>query len=191
MVSENDLTDEQKAVLFIISKITDRFAVDNLYIQKAVFLISKILPESVAIYDYEPHNFGMFSPEVESIIKREQDLNLMKDLEITDVGKSVVEKISNTAGISKINQVFADIENLGKEDVLYLLYKLYPEYTVNSTIKERVDSYRLQSAVIPAGELTEGQEMVIKTDKGNFIKVKRIKDTIRITEYGESNHGQN
>lgn len=191
MVNENDLTDEQKAVLFIISKLTDRFAVDNLYIQKAVFLISKILPDSVAIYDYEPHNFGMFSPEVESIIKREQDLSLMNDLKITDIGKEIIKKISNTENIRKIDQIFSDIEGLGREDVLYLLYKLYPEYTVNSTIKERVDSYRLQSAVIPTNELKEGQEMVIKTDKGNFIRVKRSGNTIKILEYGESNYGQN
>lgn len=191
MVSENDLTDEQKAVLFIINKLTERFAIDNLYIQKAVFLISKILPDTVAIYDYEPHNFGMFSPEVESIIKREQDLNLIRDLEITDIGKNVIEKISNTERMKEINQIFLDIEGLGKEDVLYLLYKLYPEFTINSKIKERVDSYRLQSAIIPTGDLKDGQEIVIKTDKGNFIKVKRIRDTIKILEYGEFEHGQN
>ena len=52
MVSEKDLTKEQKAVLFIIDKLGERFSIDNLYIQKAVFLVSKILPESIAIYDY-------------------------------------------------------------------------------------------------------------------------------------------
>lgn len=185
MVSEKDLTKEQKAVLFIIDRLGERFSIDNLYIQKAVFLVSKLLPESIAIYDYEPHNMGMFSPEVESIIKREQDLGLIKDLNVTSTGKRVIETIQKEDDVDEINQVFVDINELGKEDILYLLYQLYPEFTVNSKIKERVDSYKLQSATIDLIKLKEGDEITIKTDKGNFIKLKKTKDTVKITDYEE------
>lgn len=191
MISDKDLTDEQKAVLFIVNKLAEKFSVDKLYIQKVVFLMSKILPDIVTIYEYEPYKFGMFSSEVELIIRREQDLNLMKDLNITETGKEVVASISKTEEMQQINQVFADIAGLGKEDILYLLYKLYPEFTTKSTIKERVDSYKLQSATIPTGHLKDGQDMTIKTDKGNFIKVKKENGVIKILEYGESEYGQN
>jgi predicted transcriptional regulator with HTH domain len=131
---------------------------------------------------------GMFSPEVESIINREQDLGLMKDLSITEEGKKVLSEIQKDEPIKQMGKVLSDIDELGKEDILYLLYQLYPEFTVNSRIKEQVDSYKLQSATIDLKKLEEGDEALIKTDKGNTITLKKKKNTIEIIGYsGQEN----
>jgi len=185
MIDAKDLTEEQAAILFIISKLSERFTIDKLYIQKIVFLVTRLLPDTLAIYDYEPAQMGMYSAEVMLTVKREEDLGLIERLKLTPTGKDIVSQISKTESIRKIDGIFSSVEELGKSDILYLLYNLYPEFTINSQIKESVDSYKLQSATIDTKALREGAEKVIKTDKGNSIVVRKDGMVIRIIGYKE------
>lgn len=187
MVNKNDLTDEQRAVLFIVDKLSKRFAIDKLYVQKMVFLMSKIVPDSVEIYDYEPNNMGMYSPDVDLILEREQSLGVLEGLNPTKLGNEIVSEISKEDKIKKLDTVFKEISDLNKNDIVYLLYHLYPNLTTNSTIKEKVDSYNLQSLTLDLTKLKEGKETEIKTDKGNLITIKRVKDKIHILKYEEGN----
>jgi uncharacterized protein YwgA len=185
MVNKNDLTSEQKAILFIVGKLRERFSIDKLYLQKMVFLISKLLPDAIAVYDYEPNDMGMYSPEVELMVKREEDLGLLKGLEITPLGSKVLSEITKEEEIKAIEGIFGDLSELSKEDIVYLVYNLYPEFTTISKIKDIVDSYKLQSATIDVFELPEGKVISIKTDKGNFIRIARHGAVIKIVGYEE------
>lgn len=191
MVDAEDLTTSQRAILFIVAKLGERFAIDKLYVQKAVFLISKLAPDSIPIFDYEPNKMGMYSPDVNLTLQREQDLGLIEGLKITTEGQGIIKQIHNTPNIKQIEEVFTSISDLGRFDILYLLYKLYPEFTVNSKISEQVESYKLQSLTIDVTELKEGQTTTLKTDKGNIITIKKIKNVINIIDYSDGNHGEN
>ncbi|MEM3245599.1 MAG: hypothetical protein QXN16_02420 [Candidatus Micrarchaeaceae archaeon] len=190
MLDADDLTAEQKAILFIVDKLSQRFSIDKLYIQKVVFLITHLLPDTFAIYDYEPNKMGMYSAEVALTIKREEDLGLIEGLKPTALGKEIISSISSLEPIKKVSDILSAVEGLSKYDILYLLYNLYPEFTAASEIKESVDSYKLQSVTIDTDTLKEGQETQIKTDKGNFLVIKKAGKSIQIVSYKDGQNGQ-
>lgn len=180
------MTKAQKVLLFIIDELQGRFSLDKLYIQKFAFLVSKLKPDLLGIYDFEPYRLGMFSGSLESVLERDKELGLIgADLRLTQEGKELLQKMKRTDEHKELDEIFLAVEQLSKEDILYLLYNLYPEFAEKSELKGMVKSFKFQSVTLDLDKLEEG-ESVVKTDKGNNLIVRRNKDKLSIY-LGESN----
>lgn len=118
---------------------------------------------------------------------RETDLSLLEPdkLELTAQGKGLIPKIEKINGeiITKINDVIEGIKDLSKKDLLYICYSLYPDFTTNSKIKERVDSNVFEKIEIDLNDLKDTDTLRIKTDKGNQITAKISNNKIIIEDF--------
>ncbi|MEM3215956.1 MAG: hypothetical protein QXS81_01290 [Candidatus Micrarchaeaceae archaeon] len=121
MLDADDLTLEQKAVLFIIYKLNQKFSIDKHYVQKVVFLITRLLPDAFAIYDYELYKMGMYSADVALTIQRLEDLDLIEGLKPTALGKEIISNISLLEPIKKVSDILSAVEGLSKYDILSAL----------------------------------------------------------------------
>lgn len=182
-----NFTEEQKVILYTLGLLErNNRMLDLTSLQKILFLVTKNFPEMLYIYneDYEPFDFGPYSELLERDVARLQDLNVVdKNLIVKEENKGLLIEYEKTnrkesANIAEFLDGFMD---LSRDDLLYVVYKLYPEYTTKSRIAKKIRSEKYDSYNIDFDELKIKGSMTIVTEKGTMIMVKLIDDRIVIT----------
>jgi uncharacterized protein YwgA len=120
-------------------------------LQKLVFLIEKELNFNLG-YEFIPYYFGPFSKELQDDVYRLKNLGYVevKEEAVEDfvsgaiIGFKKVYKISDkvTFDFSSLDKNFVEFVvthlKIPLDDLLKYVYVKYPEYTVNSVIKDRI-----------------------------------------------------
>ena len=121
-------------------------------LQKMVFLLSQLIPELKEETDYKPYDYGMYDEAVEDalqllesegviVITENNEIKLINEEE----GKAALEKFKNYLDVFK--KVKRTYNNLTDEEVLAIVYTLYPEYAKYSLKKEEIDKKRKELAI--------------------------------------------
>ncbi|ACR41247.1 conjugal transfer protein [Saccharolobus islandicus] len=118
-------------------------------IQKTVFLVEKELKLDLG-YNFIPFYFGPFSKELQDDIYKLSELGYVKIREepVEDlisgviVGFKKIYEINVTFDLSSLDKNFVDFVTeklkMPLNSLLKYVYMKYPEYTVNSLIKDKI-----------------------------------------------------
>ena len=181
MVDKSDLTEADEAVLYMLNELNKYFNnITKTLVQKVFFLINRSLGDKYV--QYESLHYGMYSYDLEEILEKEEDLGVIDDKrKLSYSGQEVLMQTRDSQLKKSIDTIIDSIKNLDEDDILYLLYHLYPDFTKDSRIINKINSYKLESATINLGEIKIGESKLIKTDKNNVLTVKKLdKETLEI-----------
>ena len=192
-----NLAVKQRNLLYSIYLLNRQNAyLDATSLQKFIFLITKSFPSDFKDYnvDYEPFDFGPYSEEVENDAARLQTLGLLDDeLKVPPRNSELIAQIkeSNVPLMTSLADYVDAIARLSKDDLLYIVYNLYPEYTKRSKITQSVSSRNYESSTIDLKKLEENKEIFIETDKKTKLTVRfedgKITILLLTTKDAESN----
>ena len=183
---EKDLTFEQKVILDAIYRIGDLKAkrkMSKIKFEKLMFLLAKMYPSELEeISDtFEPYAMGPFSEYLDDDgLGRMEDLGLIKDYkEITpeglEIAKQIIQQDENLKEIDKsLKQLIEILSPLNDNDILYIIYNLYPKYAERSQVKNMARSENFETYEVDLNEISKGPSEIIeiKSDKGNRLKIK-------------------
>jgi hypothetical protein len=187
-IKSSDLTTEQKVILDAVYRIdTSRNNynnVDKVKFEKILFLLSKKFPDELDYLNetFDAYAMGPYNEYLDDVMDSLLDLRLVKDYKtITEDGKRVLEGLNFRKAERKIDQALKELvvfsANLSTDDLLYIVYKLYPSYAEKSNIWHRINSDKFETIEIPVENITQNDTRTIhiKSDRGNTVKV-TIKD---------------
>lgn len=182
-----NLTEEQKVTLYTLGLIEkNNRNLDLTSLQKILFLVTKNFPDKLSTYDedFEPFDFGPYSELLERDVARLQDLDVVdKNLVIKDDSKSLLTEFEKVNGkeSTDIAEFLDGFLDLSRDDLLYVVYKLYPEYTTKSKILKKIRSTEYDAYNIDFDELKKNGSMTLVTEKGKKIMVKLVDEKIIVT----------
>lgn len=189
MVTKDDLTVDQKAVLLSIASLNKKYSRFRIYFEKFLFLLTKSLPDLLEDLNdtFEAYKMGPYNEYADEILDGLRDYNLLtSEKGVSDEGKRVVSELredqESTLIIQKIAEINETLEGLNVDDVLYLTYNLYPDFAKESVIAKDVKSEKLETFKLKVNNISEGQTLTIRSDKGNNIKLKRDGNRLTIVE---------
>jgi hypothetical protein len=183
-VSAEGLTESEKAILLTLASLPAEFATDRVYFEKALFLLSRSGVDDLddLADTFEAYDMGPYSPAADDTLLRMGDLKLVDKgtMSITDEGRRVATTLREDPSFRRVVEASDRLwevlkgERFGRNDLLYLVYALYPEYAKASklSLSERASS-RLEHFTIGEKDVPEGGVTVFSSDKGNAIKVSR------------------
>jgi len=183
---EKDLTFEQKVILDAIYRIDNLKAkrkMSKIKFEKLMFLLAKMYPSELEeISDtFEPYAMGPFSEYLDDDgLGRMEDLGLIKDYkEITpeglEIAKQIIQQDENLKEIDKsLKELIEILSPLNDNDILYIIYNLYPKYAERSQVKNMARSENFETYEVDLNEISKGPSKIIKikSDKGNRLKIK-------------------
>lgn len=140
-------------------------------IQKMAFLVDKMIaqPDLDEEFDFGPDKFGPMSENVENSIDNliewgyaKQAGNHKKGASLTDEGFELVEAASKAyPGIYNLcKDLNEDLSGISDMELIKIVYRLYPEDTVNSLIRDnmvksnKIDSFRINIGESGSYEIT-------------------------------------
>ena len=180
MITKNDLTTDQKAVLLSLASLDNKNSQYRIYFEKFLFLLTKSLPDVLEDLNdtFEAYKLGPYNEYADEIVDGLRDYNLMtSEKDLSEEGKRLANELRNDKEcqpiISKIQELNETLTELNVNDLLYLTYRLYPDYASQSVIAENVKSDKLETFKLNVDNLKEGQVLSVRSDKGNDIKVKK------------------
>ena len=181
MVNSDDLLNDQKATLLVFSTIPDKYRKSRIFVEKFLFLLAKTLPEKLEYFDsnFEPYKFGPYNEYADEVVDSLRDFGLIDEFnDLTPQGEAIAEEIRGEEEIkpivSALNELSNSTKNLDIDDIVYLTYNLYPDFTDKSIIKNKVRSNKLQAFKIDLKQLSENKEIVLHSDKGGSVRLKKI-----------------
>ena len=134
-------------VLLLLNSDNQKPIKGNLFIQKEMFLIvEEVWPELKEELQFEAYDYGPYSHVLVNILRelRSELLVNFEDIEgnvysITKQGQMYLEGIEFPKGIEKkVNNLKVGSNKLGYKGLLRYVYFSYPEFTINSKIKDEV-----------------------------------------------------
>lgn len=123
----------------------------SLRLHKELFLVSRGIPELLEDDNYGPHNYGPYSEEIdEDVLSLLEVEGLIKITDadssstiylLTEEGKVAAKEAfldfdENTQ--SSFKRVFDLLSGLTSDEILFLVYTMYPDMAVYSTVVERI-----------------------------------------------------
>jgi uncharacterized protein YwgA len=160
-------------------------------IHKMAFLADKIIGDSDLDddFDFDAHYFGPFSENLEDSLTKLKSWGIIrksnassKGSSLTDVGEKLL-----TMASEKYNGIYTlccqlnnDLKNLSTDEIIKIVYRLYPNYTTESIIKDNlvktnnVDSF----SIPPQGNGSTN----ITSENGAIYSINYDGDTITIEE---------
>ncbi|ALT68258.1 hypothetical protein [Methanobrevibacter millerae] len=134
-------------VLLLLNSDNQKPIKGNLFIQKEMFLIvEEVWPELKEELQFKAYDYGPYSHVLVNILKElcKDFLVNFEDSEgniysITKQGQMYLEDIEFPEGIEKkVNNLKVGSNKLGYKGLLRYVYFSYPEFTINSKIKDEV-----------------------------------------------------
>ena len=185
-VDIQDLSFNQKVILRVLEALPPKSKGDRMFFEKFLFVLSKI--NSTLFQDicdtFEPHHAGPYNEYVDEVIQGLSDRDLIQHQELTRSGVELVEKLRDdpefVPALAEISELEELLRGFNLDDVLYLAYKLYPDYAVVSKIQQHVRSDTLESYEIPLAAMADDEELIFESDKGSRIKVVKKGRTVSI-----------
>jgi len=170
-----DLTINQKAVLLTLSKLPPQSRHDRRFFEKLLFLVTKAQPELLEDIEdtFEGYRMGPYSEFVDELSHHLEDFGLIKRMDLTGEGRTVAQKLAHDREIAPVLESLDETLNLARDfdvnDLLYLVYKLYPPLAERSEFPEEARSDKLEHFSIPVSRLAEGQSITVSSDKGGSV----------------------
>lgn len=162
MIEEDvdDYSDVQLIVAMLIGTSANHTIDHATRIQKMAFLIDKIIAQSELDeeFDFQPHHFGPMSEAVQTSVGELINWGFAeiaggygKGATLTRSGIDLIEAASRRyPGIYRLcKELNESMNNINDGELIKIVYRLYPEDTVNSLIKDemvetkRVDSFEV------------------------------------------------
>lgn len=150
------------------------------HLQKEMFMLSQAVPKVNEFFDFEKHHNGPFSPILQEIVAEPlyydgaYEINQNK-ISLTKKGRDLFEEILTE---HQDNTRFTDLlktirltrkvyDQLGKDELLFLVYQTYPEYVNASNIYDRLTTNReerikLADSLLAKGLITDERYSEIK-----------------------------
>ncbi|OIO21824.1 hypothetical protein COV61_02720 [Candidatus Micrarchaeota archaeon CG11_big_fil_rev_8_21_14_0_20_47_5] len=138
----DDITKRKKAILgFLYANSME--PVDKIHLMKEVFWLSgntndyKELIENYGAYDYGPDDQEL-EADVDELIAfgyAEQISDKEKKYKLTNDGKNIIPKLLSDDELIVYETIKQTMNKLNFEELLYLVYKRFPEFAVNSVAK--------------------------------------------------------
>jgi hypothetical protein len=178
------LTEIEKAILLTLASMPPEHATDRLYFEKALFLLSRGSADDLddLAETFEAYDMGPYSPAADDTLLRLGDLKLVGKgtMSITHEGRRIASELREDPSFRTVVEASDHLwgvlkgERFGRNDLLYLVYALYPNFAKASKMppSERASS-RLEHFTIREQDVPEGGVAVFKSDKGNAIRVSK------------------
>lgn len=191
-VSADGLTENEKAVLLTLSSLPPEHSTDRLYFEKALFLLSHSGTDYLdgLAETFEAYKMGPYSPAADETLLRLGDLKLVGKgtMSITEDGRRVASELRRDVSFRPVVKASDSLwevlkgEQVGKNDLLYLVYALYPEYAAASTMppSER-ETHRFEHFTIRERDVPEGGFAEFRSDKGNTVRVTKKSGRLELT----------
>lgn len=182
-----NLTVDQRNLMYSLYLLNKENAtLDSTSLQKFMFLITKNFPEIFRDYnqDYEPYDFGPYSEDVEHDASRLQNMRLLDNrLKVPEASSELIKQIerSDEELYASLEEYVRGMGQIGRDDLLYIVYRLYPDYTSRSRISHRIKSKNYETSVIDLELLKREKEIRVTTDRMNTLIVKLVNDRIRVS----------
>lgn len=179
MIEPEDLTVNQKAVLLTLANLPRRYQHDRRFFEKILFLLTKAQPEALEDIDqtFEGYKMGPYSEFVDELNHNLEDLGLAKKMDLTPEGRALAPKLEHEADlmqvVTSLKQTLELTKDFDVNDLLYLVYRLYPEFAKESEYPEEARSHRLEHFSVPISTIKEGGTLTVTSDKGSSISVER------------------
>jgi len=133
-------------------------AIDNkpihgkIKIQKMIFLLSHIIPELKEEVSYEAYDYGMYDSAVDDALDLLESENLIVISDNNEI--RLVDKNSGEEALKslekykdKIKEIKDTYNDLTEDELLAIIYTLFPEYTKYSEKREEIERKRKSIAV--------------------------------------------
>lgn len=179
MIEPDDLTVNQKAVLLTLASLPKRYQHDRRFFEKILFLLTKAQPEILADLDqtFEGYKMGPYSEFVDELNHNLEDMGLARRMDLTPEGRALAPKLELEEDLLQVVRSLKQTLDLTKEfdvnDLLYLVYRLYPEFARDSEYPEEARSQRLEHYSVPVSNVREGESLTVSSDKGSSLSVER------------------
>lgn len=181
-LSPSSLSDNEKAILLTVASLPPDYATDRIYFEKALFLLTRSgLDELDLLADsFEAYDRGPYSPLADDMLLRLGDLKLLRkgSMAITSEGAKLARDLESDPEFRRVverSRSLWDVlrsQKFSRKDLLYLVYRLYPEYAAASKMSiEDTHSDRLEHFTISESKVPEGGHIVVRSDKGNALSV--------------------
>lgn len=142
------------------------------HLQKELFILSKIIPKIEVLFNFERHYNGPYSSTIQETVdspfhfENSFEYDAQRRIHLTSLGLDYYDKIvsesQNKKNFDALLQVVKLIrimyDKLSKDELLFLVYKTYPDYTDLSNIyeewssqkkKELADSLKKKELITP------------------------------------------
>lgn len=144
------------------------------HLQKEMFMVSRVNPKVSEYFDFEKHYNGPYSQKLQEIILEPLYFDSAYHVEpnstviLTANGKKIFEDIKKEyfenkkfSDLLKTLKLIREIyDALSKEELLFLIYRTYPEYIEASNVYEKLvinerKRKRLANSLLEKGIITE------------------------------------
>ena len=178
----------KKYSLLLLNAIDNEPIKGKTIFMKELFLISKNIPELEEITDFEADNYGPSSDYVSNTLEDLEVVKLLNKINgrymLTDSGKEIVDIIKKDISENEVDMI-EDMKrlcnNLNTDEILALVYYTYPEMTIESLVKDKIESKREKIALslLKKGKVSIGKASEIAGFPMNsfykLLKEKKIK----------------
>lgn len=179
MIPASDLTLNQKAVLLSLAALPPRYQHDRVFFEKFLFLVTKSDPEELPAIDsgFEAWKIGPYNEYVDEILGDLQDFQAVTPdrMELTAEGRAAAAALVHDPEAKRVHsiveQLSSALESMDVDDLLFTVYKLFPEFASRSEIKERIHSRRLEHIHVPVSKIPDRKALILESDKGTKVRV--------------------
>ncbi len=135
---ENEIEEAEKKLILLLG--LEEKPVNELFIQKELFLLTQSIEELNNVFEFKKHYHGPFSEVIHDSLDdplyfQNSFIKLGNKFSLTQEGKELFEKISNQEKeellilIKFIREVY---EKLDEDELLFIIYCSYPEFMEKS-----------------------------------------------------------
>jgi hypothetical protein len=183
-VESRDLTRTQQAVLATLARLPEPAAHNRVFFEKVLFLLSKSVPQELQDLEesFEPYKYGPYSEFLDEQLLQLQDLGLIEDTTLKSEGRRAAGRVLGDRDFAPVSEALSTIMDSLKgftvDDLVFLVYRLYPDFTKESAIRQKVKSSRLEHYSVDVDELPEGGSFTVTSDKGSTLNVRKQGDKL-------------
>lgn len=179
-MESNELV-ERYAILLLGSK--ENPIPSSLHLQKEMFILSKLKESLKEDLSFQEHYFGPFSQILDEVIKHPAYIKDAFDFERNKIvlsekgNKEFYEMFKENSYNNKFLKLISSIklirsiyDKLSKEEILFLIYETYPEYTEiskvsDNLIKNKIKREKIIKNLFLKGTITEKRYLEFKNER--------------------------
>ena len=192
-IEPEDLSDVEKSALALVGYSKGGRMDGDTRVQKLGFMAIKSSGNKDLDndFDYRPHNFGPYSENLDYGIQQLIDYGLVAPIGkppkfvLTDDGKRVLNEIEEEDNVlaDHIREMVKDLEHLSNDDLISIVYELYPTFTTNSIIVDKVKFCKRSDAIhVPLAKLKEGGKVAVTSRCGVKVIASMVDGVLRLEQ---------
>jgi predicted HTH domain antitoxin len=148
----DSLEDEEKIVLFSIGALDNTPIRSKTKLQKLLFLVSNVFEDYKELLVFEPHLFGPYSENLDTIledlIKMELVIKKGNSFKLSEMGYELYNRLKPKAELISVIEDFKDFLNdLSEDEILTFVYVSYPKYTSEAIKWNELKEKRIQYSI--------------------------------------------